>query len=129
MEISVKIDAPELAQAIQALADSINSSNIAGIPDTITSETAGTKVTHTPESVKVEAEEIEIEPTPEPVEEPKEEKPKQPEISLDVVTTKVREFIQKGGRNDLKAFLDERGAGKVTDLDPEHYPALLELTK
>ena len=65
-----------------------------------------------------------------PVEEEPEEPQEEPEsnISLDVVTTKTREFIQSNPahRAKLKAFLDKKGAKKVTDLPPSTYYEFLD---
>lgn len=132
MEITINIpEARELAAAIDRLAYSISTANLGGIPADFPGQKEFTEATEKawneePEKPKQEAAPKKEEPTPEPVEEPKKD---EPGISLDVVTSKVRSFIQASAENKgrLKAFLDEKGVKKVTDLDPGHYPDLLEL--
>lgn len=133
MEIKINIpEALELAAAIDRLAYSISTTaNLGGIPADFPGAKEFTETTEKawneePEKPKKEAATKREDPKPEPSEEPKKE---EPGISLDVVTSKVRAFIQASAENKgrLKTFLDEKGAKKVTDLDPAHYPNLLEL--
>ena len=144
MNITLTIQAPELVGALNNLANAFGNNPLAGVAMNTDSKvfTAEKKVEdkkpakQSKPKPKAEEQVPEEESAPfAPVEEPPvEEEPEDPQdepessISLDVVTTKTREFIQSNPahRAKLKAFLDKKGAKKVTDLPPSTYYEFLD---
>jgi len=132
MNITVNIDAPELVGAINNLAAALGNNNpLAGVTQSEVSkplETVAPKE-EKPKAKKekpIEPETVEPEPTPEP--EPVKEEPKKTSgITLDVITTKTREYIQADPKNKakLKVFLAEKEVGRVSELPESEYEATL----
>lgn len=131
MNITVTIEAPELVGAMNNLAFALERRNLladAGPLDNVkAAEEKKEKQAPKKETKQAEPEKVEPVSTPEP--EPVKEEPKKTSgISLDVVTTKTREFVQgnTANRKLLKGFLEEKGAPKVSELDPADYQAALD---
>jgi hypothetical protein len=131
MNFTVTVEAPELVGALNKLAEALGNSNpLSGVSIGTESKvfTAGKKI----EEPKPKVEEPPVEEPPfAPIEEPpaEEEAPEElvSTISLDVLTTKTREFIQANpaNRTKLKSFLDEKQVKKITELAPADYEAAL----
>lgn len=139
MNVNVTIVAPELVGALNNLANAFGNNPLAGVaintdskvftadkkieePKAEKAEPAAKEKVGTP---KQETKQPDSEPTPDP--EPEKEE-KTSGITLDMITTKTREFIQANPANrvKLKEFLEEKGAPKVSELQPADYQAALD---
>lgn len=136
MQISVEIKAPELANAIQALAEALNNSSKTvtlnthvSIPENVDKqvEKVAEKIEKT--LVKDEKKEADKPAESEAKQETKKEEPEAPAISLEVVRGKLAEFSAQGKpqQMEVRKALDQLGAKKLTDVDPKDYKQLLDL--
>jgi len=110
MEIKLTIDAPELAQALTALAGAIQA-NTELLLQTYSRPDMMDRTS----------------PAPEPAApEPAAPEPAAPEnvITLAEVRAKMAELGKSGRQSDIKHLLSSFGANKLTDVDPERYPDL-----
>ncbi|MGP4073153.1 hypothetical protein ACTWQB_11435 [Piscibacillus sp. B03] len=121
MDIKLTIEAPDLASAINRLAESLENQSI---PTSVSSTEESAKPEPTTKTKK------EDKPKKSSSKNKKEDKPKS-QYSLDTVTTKTREFIQadKENRQLLKSFLDEKGVSKVSELPEEHYDEYMKFVE
>ncbi|WP_270578018.1 hypothetical protein [Caldibacillus thermoamylovorans] len=128
MQISVDIKAPELANAIQALAKALNNNNNvvtvgtnASIPEHEKKETT--------QAMETKAKKMDKPAESEAKQETKKEEPEAPAISLEVVRGKLAEFSAQGKpqQMEVRKALDQLGAKKLTDVDPKDYKQLLDL--
>lgn len=141
MNINVNIVAPELVGALNNLAAAFGNNNpLAGVSQSEIvkpletsvpkEEKPKTKKEKQPEPKEVPDADLPSNPKPEatPEPEPVEEEKNTSGITLDMITTKTREFIQRNASNrkGLKAFLDRKGAAKVSELPESEYEELLE---
>lgn len=135
MNMNITIVAPELANALNNLAFALETRNL--LKDTPNPLDGVNKPLETsvPKEEKKETAKEEKPKAETPKEEPKQEEKPEPVkaettsgITLDVITTKTREFIQadKANRVKLKEFLDSKGAPKVSELDPADFQAALD---
>lgn len=142
MQISVEIKAPELANAIQALAEALNNSSKTvtlnthvSIPENVDKQVEKVeKVEKIAEKiektlVKDEKKEADKPAESEAKQETKKEEPEAPAISLEVVRGKLAEFSAQGKpqQMEVRKALDQLGAKKLTDVDPKDYKQLLDL--
>ncbi|MBG9657845.1 hypothetical protein [Cytobacillus firmus] len=136
MQISVEIKAPDLANAIQALAEALNNSSKTvtlnthvSIPENVDEqvEKVAEKIEKT--LVKDEKKEADKPAETEAKQETKKEESEAPVISLEVVRGKLAEFSAQGKpqQMEVRKALDQLGAKKLTDVDPKDYKQLLEL--
>lgn len=138
MNVTLTIEAPELVGALNNLAKAFGNNPLAGVAINTDSKvfTADKKIEEPKaeekpaakekvETPKQETKQPDPEPTPD-LEPEKEENTSS--ITLDMITTKTREFIQadKANRVKLKEFLEEKGAPKVSELQPADYQAALD---
>ena len=105
MEIKLTIDAPELAQALTALAGAIQA-NTELLLQTYSRPDMMDRTSPAPEPAAPE--------------------PAAPEnvITLAEVRAKMAELGKSGRQSDIKLLLSSFGANKLTDVDPERYPDL-----
>ena len=105
MEIKLTIDAPELAQALTALAGAIQA-NTELLLQTYSRPDMMDRTSPAPEPAAPE--------------------PAAPEnvITLAEVRAKMAELGKSGRQSDIKHLLSSFGANKLTDVDPERYPDL-----
>lgn len=138
MNITVTIEAPELVGALNNLASAFGNNPLAGVTqsDIVKPlETAAPKEEKPKakkDTKKPEPETVEPESTPEPEKnEPVKEEPKEENntsgITLEVLTSNTRAFVQgnPANRKKLKDFLEEKGVPKVSELDPADYQAAI----
>lgn len=131
MNITLTIDAPELANALNNLAIAMGATGNplpASAPTTQKEDKPAA-----PKQDKPKTETKKPEPTPEP--EATNEKPaaepeatEAPGITLEAVRGKLAEFSAGGKANQMKVkeALTELGVKKLTDVDPADYANLLE---
>ncbi len=50
----------------------------------------------------------------------------QEDLKLEDVRAALADLSRNGRTKDVRAKLDELGAAKLSEVDPEHYPALME---
>ncbi len=123
MNITIKIDAPELVGAINNLAKAFGSSSIQ-IPSNSQPVIEDQKVTDKPKE----------QPKPEPV---KEDKPAEtetkkednPEITAEDVRPVLAEVSKAGLKDKLRDLFYHFGASKFSEVDKKDYPKLLEEAK
>jgi len=110
MEITITIEAPDLANAILALADSLSKQGPAQIGK---SEAAVGK------------------PQDRPTEEAVPTKPKSGNepISLEQVRAKLAALTQSGKQAEVKRIITEFGASKLTEIPQEKYPEVLAVAE
>ncbi len=132
VEIKLKIDAPELAAAINNLAGALNGGGLVqpteikvdgkAVADTDAKETAPKK-----EKPKKTAPAKKAEPEPEPdaAEEATEEKASTG-LTFEQVRVKLAEVSQAGKQKELKELITSMGAAKLSDIPEEQYAELLE---
>lgn len=113
MDITIKIEAPALEDAIHALAVAI-AGNIE-----LLLEGAGSRAT----TVSVE---MPVTDTPEVKEETKTEAAPKPEIKLETVRAKLADLSRAGKQAEAKKLLENLGVKKLTDLPPEKYPEIMK---
>lgn len=136
MQISVDIKAPELANAIQALAEALSNSNKVVTLNTNVSipepEKVADKKVEKKEAAPVKEEKADKADKPAETEvkqETKKEEPETPTISLEVVRGKLAAYAAQGKPQQMEVMkaLDQLGAKKLTDVDPKDYKELLDL--
>jgi hypothetical protein len=121
---TIKIEAPELAKALLALADALSSNGVipVGKQEEVKTEEvkkpSRTKKTEEVKETKEEKLEIKQDPLPEEISGPK--------VTLEQVRAKLAEVSRNGKKNEAKALISKYGADKLTDIDPDHYAAVLK---
>lgn len=129
MNITLKIEAPELAKSLQALADALSAS-----PLTV-NKAAEVKVEKEkpaekkPVEVKKESEKEAAKPEAKSEPAPKADKEETQEIDIKVVRQKLAEKSQEGKQAEIKQLFAKYGAKKLTEVPKEHYAELLELAE
>lgn len=124
MEITVKIQADELAGAINNLAESIN--NLALSVGPIKAVKAE------PKKVARGSQKVEDKPKPveppkaEPKEEPKAEKD-EPQYKIEDIRTAFATFAKAKGKDKAKEILAQFNAHKVTELKEDDYNAVMKV--
>jgi hypothetical protein len=114
MEITVKIQADELAGAINNLAESIN--NLA---------LSVGKVARGSQKVEDKPKPVEP-PKAEPKEEPKAEKD-EPQYKIEDIRTAFATFAKAKGKDKAKEILAQFNAHKVTELKEDDYNAVMKV--
>lgn len=134
MEITINIQAPELAHAIETLAIAIGCTvdKIGvgqAIEEAVNQKSAAPKETKTKETKKAEETKV-VSPTPEPEPDPKVEDAAVAEDGPILTIEQVREaFMAKNTKSNtakLKAILKKFNVAKVTDLPEEHFADVLK---
>lgn len=113
MDIKVTIHAPDLAKAIQSLADALRYAVDQSEP-----------IPYTPTEEGIEAVEGEVETQPEP-EEPKEDG-EAPAYTLEQVRAKLAALAQAGKQKQVKELITSFDVKKLTDIPESKYPELME---
>lgn len=124
MNITIEIKAPELVSAIEKLAQSLGQAPTVGV--VVDGKEVAEKVT--PDKKADPKKETPVKEEPKKETKPKKEE-KAPEISLEVVRTKLSQFASENKENQLavKDALSRFGVKKLTDVEPSDYKELLEL--
>lgn len=124
MEITVKIQADELAGAINNLAESINNLALSVGPiEAVKAE---------PKKVARGSQKVEDKPKPveppkaEPKEEPKAEKD-EPQYKIEDIRTAFATFAKAKGKDKAKEILAQFNAHKVTELKEDDYNAVMKV--
>ncbi|MEC0322665.1 hypothetical protein P8791_15780 [Bacillus subtilis] len=120
MNITLKIEAPELAKSLQALADALSASPLSvnkAAEAMVEKEKPAEKK---PVEVKKEPEKPETEANQKVVQEGA------PKIDITVVRQKLAEKSQEGKQAEIKKLFANYGAKKLTEIPKEHYAELLE---
>lgn len=118
MEITVKIQADELAGAINNLAESINNLALSVGPiEAVKAE---------PKNVAEEPQKVEDKPKAEPKEEPKAEKD-EPQYKIEDIRTAFATFAKAKGKDKAKEILSQFNAHKVTELKEDDYNAVMKV--
>lgn len=106
MNITIKIEADELVQAILQLAESMKNNQPA--------ESA-----EKPKAKRAKAE------APAPVEEPAVEAPAPKAVTLEAVRARLGELSSDGKKEEIKSLFAKFGVAKLTELEPEKFGELL----
>ncbi|WP_199770780.1 hypothetical protein [Brevibacillus laterosporus] len=119
MNITVTISAPELANAIQTLAQALSTGSTAGVipfkvPTNSTESAADKKGTPTAEKKAAKEEE-----------KAKEEGTGEQLIPLETVRAKLAALAKSGKQAEVKELIASFGASKLTDIPAEKYLQLL----
>jgi DNA replication protein DnaC len=122
MNITVNIEAPELAKAINNLAIAFEGAKIGQVAPTTAVETKKKAEEPKKEAPKSEEPKVE-EPKQEAAVKEEEEKPM---ITLETVRTKLASLSQSGKQAQVKALITSFDAKKLTDIPKEKYAELLE---
>lgn len=122
MEITVKIQADELAGAINNLAEAllVDNNNPAlsiGPIEAVKAE---------PKKVAEEPQKVEDKPKSEPKEEPKSEK-EEPQYKIEDIRTAFATFAKAKGKDKAKEILAKFNAHKVTELKEDDYNAVMKV--
>lgn len=121
MELTIHVQAPELARAIEALAAAIGQASpprfddggIIARPTVAVAGQAETAATQAPQTES------------EPVHYPAERQKASAAVPLEVVRAKLAELSRAGKQAQVKALLAEFGATKLSDVDPSRYGDLM----
>ncbi len=113
LNVNIKIEASELAGAIQALAGAL--ARRGGI-EQVVNYTPVTQKAADPEPEKVAPEEV--------VPAPKEDIA--PEIPLETVRKKLADLSQSGKQAEVRALITGFGVSKLTEIPKDKYPELMK---
>lgn len=114
MEVTLTIQAPELAQAISELAQAIKQASVTvdkPIQQVTPAQTEGPNTIEAIDTTRTGQTES--------------EKQTEPEVKLEVVRTKLAELSRAGKQAQVKELLAEFGATKLSEVDPSRYVELL----
>ncbi|CAI6293067.1 hypothetical protein [Bacillus subtilis] len=123
MNITLKIEAPELAKSLQALADALSDSPLSVNKAAEVKAEKEKPAEKKPVEVKKEPEKPETEANQKVVQEGA------PKIDIKVVRQKLAEKSQEGKQAEIKQLFAKYGAKKLTEVPKEHYAELLELAE
>lgn len=135
MEITVKIQADELAGAINNLAEAllVDNNNLAESINNLTLSVGPTEaVKAEPKKVARGSQKVEDKPKPveppkaEPKEEPKAEKD-EPQYKIEDIRTAFATFAKAKGKDKAKEILAQFNAHKVTELKEDDYNAVMKV--
>lgn len=129
MEITVKIQANELAGAINNLAEAllVDNNNLAeSINNLALSVGPIEAVKAEPKKVAEEPQKVEDKPKAEPKEEPKAEK-EEPQYKIEDIRTAFATFAKAKGKDKAKEILAKFNAHKVTELKEDDYNAVMKV--
>lgn len=126
MNITLKIEAPELAKSIQALADALTAKPL---PVNKVADSKPKKqevMDQKADAVQKAPEKEAVKPEPESEPAPKADKEETQAIDITVVRQKLAEKSQEGKQAEIKKLFANYGAKKLTEIPKEHYAELLE---
>lgn len=135
MEITVKIQADELAGAINNLAEAllVNNNNLAESINNLALSVGPIEAVKTePKKVAEGSQKVEDKPKPveppkaEPKEEPKAEKD-EPQYKIEDIRTAFATFAKAKGKDKAKEILAQFNAHKVTELKEDDYNAVMKV--
>lgn len=129
MEITVNIQADELAGAINNLAEAllVDNNNLAeSINNLALSVGPIEAVKAEPKKVAEEPQKVEDKPKAEPKEEPKAEKD-EPQYKIEDIRTAFATFAKAKGKDKAKEILSQFNAHKVTELKENDYNAVMKV--
>lgn len=129
MEITVKIQANELAGAINNLAEAllVDNNNLAeSINNLALSVGPIEAVKAEPKKVARGSQKVEDKPKAEPKEEPKAEK-EEPQYKIEDIRTAFATFAKAKGKDKAKEILSQFNAHKVTELKEDDYNAVMKV--
>ncbi len=135
MEITVKIQADELAGAINNLAEAllVNNNNLAESINNLALSVGPIEAVKTePKKVARGSQKVEDKPKPveppkaEPKEEPKAEKD-EPQYKIEDIRTAFATFAKAKGKDKAKEILAQFNAHKVTELKEDDYNAVMKV--
>lgn len=129
MEITVKIQADELAGAINNLAEAllVDNNNLAeSINNPALSVGPIEAVKAEPKKVAEEPQKVEDKPKAEPKKEPKAEKD-EPQYKIEDIRTAFATFAKAKGKDKAKEILAQFNAHKVTELKEDDYNAVMKV--
>lgn len=129
MEITVKIQADELAGAINNLAEALlvdNNNLTESINNLALSVGPIEAVKAEPKNVAEEPQKVEDRPKAEPKEEPKAEKD-EPQYKIEDIRTAFATFAKAKGKDKAKEILSQFNAHKVTELKEDDYNAVMKV--
>lgn len=109
MNITIKVEADELVQAILQLAESMKNNQPAELA----------APAEKPKAKRAKAE------APAPVEEPAVEAPASKPVTLEVVRARLGELSSDGKKEEIKSLFAKFGVAKLTELEPEKFGELL----
>ena len=143
MEITVKIQADELAGAINNLAEAllVDNNNLAESINNLALSVGPIEAVKTePKKVAEEPQKVEDKPKAEPKEEPKAEKeepkaekeePKaekeEPQYKIEDIRTAFATYAKAKGKDKAKEILAQFNAHKVTELEEDDYNAVMKV--
>lgn len=127
MEITVKIQADELAGAINNLAEAllVGNNNLAESINNLALSVGPIEAVKA-EPKKVAEEPQKAKPKPEPKEEPKAKK-KEPQYKIEDIRTAFATFAKAKGKDKAKEILAKFNAHKVTELKEDDYNAVMKV--
>lgn len=135
MEITVKIQADELAGAINNLAEAllVNNNNLAESINNLALSVGPIEAVKTePKRIAEGSQKVEDKPKPteppkaEPKEEPKAEKD-EPQYKIEDIRTAFATFAKAKGKDKAKEILAQFNAHKVTELKEDDYNAVMKV--
>lgn len=135
MEITVKIQADELAGAINNLAEAllVDNNNLAESISNLALSVGPIEAVKTePKKVARGSQKVEDKPKPveppkaEPKEEPKAEKD-EPQYKIEDIRTAFATFAKAKGKDKAKEILSQFNAHKVTELEEDDYNAVMKV--
>jgi hypothetical protein len=109
MNITIKVEANELVQAIFHLAESMK----------INQPAESTTPAEKPKAKRAKPE------APAPVEEPAVEAPAPKAVTLEAVRARLGELSSDGKKEEIKSLFAKFGVAKLTELEPEKFGELL----
>ncbi|MEC1370664.1 hypothetical protein P9D17_08855 [Bacillus velezensis] len=126
MNITLKIEAPELAKSLQALADALTAKPLPvnKVADSKPEKQKGAD--QKADAVQKEPEKEAAKPEPESEPAPKADKEETQAIDITLVRQKLAEKSQEGKQAEIKKLFANYGAKKLTEIPKEHYAELLE---
>ena len=127
MEITVKIQADELAGAINNLAEAllVDNNNLAESINNLALSVGPIEAVKT-EPKKVARGSQKVEDKPKPVEPPKAEKD-EPQYKIEDIRTAFATFAKAKGKDKAKEILAQFNAHKVTELKEDDYNAVMKV--
>lgn len=127
MEITVKIQADELAGAINNLAEAllVDNNNLAESINNLALSVGPIEAVKA--EPKREPQKVEDKPKAEPKEEPKPEPKEEPQYKIEDIRTAFATFAKAKGKDKAKDILAKFNAHKVTELKEDDYNAVMKV--
>lgn len=124
MNITININAPELAEAIQALASALQPGSV-NLDSTKLSQLIADGPGVSPVEKAEEKETAPEKPVDAPAEKEEKKEETKPTIGLEVVRKKLAALAQEGKQAEVKALFESFGASRLSNIDPKDYQELL----